>query len=206
VSENEKSKPFVQVILWELLAAYGLFRLIQCGSGQDAWTFRFVYNACFFLVFYPCLAFWRFGGVPGLIKFILFPIGLLLRLGVMVSAYFWTAYIFWSVQHMELVDLMFRRPVVIGFLFFLIYWSFIGTLLGTKGQASSVWGLTRLTLFTVGSGLIGFLIGRGLDLALAARQWPADQRLWILVLSTLLFALVGSWVGKFRERNKTNDN
>jgi len=206
VSENEKSKPFVQVIVWELAAAYGLFRLIQTGSGQDPWTFRFVYNACFFLAAYPFLAFWRAGGVPGLLRFVLFPIGLLLRFALIVSSYLWVMFVLWSFQRTDVLNLMANRLVVIGFLYFLLYWSFIGPVLGTTGKGVRVLGLLRLILFTAFSGLIGYLIGRGLGIALTARQWPQEKCLWILVLSTLLFALIGSWVGKAREGNKTNES
>ena len=198
MSEKENSKPFLQVIVWELAAAYGLFRLIQSGSGQDPWTFRFVYNACFFLVAYPFLAFWRSGGVPGLLRFILFPIGVLLHLALMVSSYLWVMFVLWSFQRPDVLNLMANRPVVIGFLFFLLYWSFVGPVLGTTGNGMKISSLLRLTLFTVVTGLIGYLIGRGLGVTLTARQWPQERCLWILALSTLLFALVGSWVGKIK--------
>jgi hypothetical protein len=198
-NDKSKSKPIAQVVIFELAAAYGLVRLLQSASSQDPWTIRFVYNACFFLAAYPFLAFWRAGGVPGVLRFILFPIGFALRLGLMVSAYFWVIFTFWTFQRNDVLDLMVNRPVAIGALFFLLYWSFIGPVLGTTGKGAGIFALLRLAVITVVVGAVGFLIGRGLDVTLAARQWPQDQRLWIVVLVTMVFALVGSWGGKIRE-------
>ncbi len=80
MAENKGNpKPIAQVVVFELLAAYGLIRLLQTGAPEDPWTVRFVYNACFFLAAYPFLAFWRSGGVPGLLRFLLFPVGWALR-------------------------------------------------------------------------------------------------------------------------------
>lgn len=198
MGDKEKSKPIAQVAIFELAAAYGLMRLIQNGQAQDPWTLRFVYNGCFFLAAYPFLAFWRAGGVPGILRFILFPIGLLLRFGLMVSTYFWVMFLFWSFQRIDLLDLMVNRPVAIGALFFFLYWSFFGPVLGTTGKSAGILPVLRLILITGVVGAIGYLIGRGLDVTLAARQWPQDQRLWIVVLVTMVFALIGSWGGKIR--------
>jgi hypothetical protein len=70
--------------------------------------------------------------------------------------------------------------------------------LGTTGKSAGVFAVLRLTLITAFVGGIGYLIGRGLDVTLAARQWPQDQRLWIVVLVTMVFTLIGSWGGKIR--------
>ncbi len=200
--KKENPKPIAQVVVFELLAAYGLIRLLQTGSPEDPWTVRFVYNACFFLAAYPFLAFWRSGGVPGLLRFFLFPVGWALRAGLMVSVYLWVAYLFWSLGHGEVVLVMMDRPVALGALFFLLYCSFFGPLLGTTGDGASLADLNRLILFSVGLGAIGYLIGRGMDVTLAERQWAVDQRLWLTLIVTMVFALFGSWGGKVRSKKE----
>jgi hypothetical protein len=206
VAEKEKSKPVAQVVFFELLAAFGLVRLLQSAQAQDPWTIRFVYNACFFLAAYPFLAFWRAGGVPGLLRFILFPLGWALRLGLVVSTYLWIAYLFWFFQVAGVFNLLVGRPVAIGALFFLLYWSFFGPVLGTTGKGASLAALARLIAITGVVGAIGYLIGRGLDVTLAARQWPEDQRLWNSILVTLVFMLIGSWGGKVGGGKKGKDS
>lgn len=200
--EKGKSKPIWQVVLFELGAAYALFTLVQKGNAQDPWTIRFVYNACFFLAAYPFLAFWRAGGVPGLIRFILFPLGWALRIALLFSTYLWVIYAFWVLHLDGYLRLMVDRPFAIGVLFFFLYWSFFGPILGTTGKGVGLIGFFRLLLLTVVVGGIGYLIGRGLDVTLAARQWPEDKRLWLVILLTMVFMLIGSWGAKWGGKDK----
>jgi len=201
MAEKEKQKPVGRVIFWEAAAAYGLFRLLQNAPAQDPVSLPFTYNAVFFLAAYPFFAFWKFAGVPGLVKFILFPVGILLRIGLLVSAYVWVGYFFWSFGRLDLLAVWAHRAVIPAILFLFLYIAWLAPLWGTRRPDMGFGDLARLTLFTLAAGLVGALMGRGLQVSLPA-DWNETSRLWILLNCTLAASLVGAWVGGVGSKKK----
>ncbi len=92
MTDANQSKPIQQVALWELAAALCLGWILREAPASDPWAVRFVTNACFFLLAYPLFMFLRHGEALGLVRFLLIPLGFLLRIGLVVSAYFCQKY------------------------------------------------------------------------------------------------------------------
>jgi hypothetical protein len=206
MGNQNQSKPIKRVLLWELAAALGLLRLLQTAPPGDPWTIRFVTNACFFLAAFPLFTLFRHGEPPGLVKLILTPLGFILRIGLVLSAYLWAAFLFWSFKQTDLLKLMFDRPVVLGLLFILLYGAWIRHLWGTAEKPLDGSATVRMTFMTLFAGGIGWVLGKGMDRILSTSFPDPVKRLWIAAVLTLLFAVVGAWIGKSGSRKAVRKN
>ena len=88
-----QSPSFARFILWEILGIVGFLHILQYAPANDPTPLFFLANAVVFIALYPILYFYNQLRIPLVLKFIIYPLSVGLRLVLMVSAFLWITYV-----------------------------------------------------------------------------------------------------------------
>jgi len=159
--------PFSRFILWEILGVVGFLHILQYAPANDPTPLYFLGNALVFVLLYPVLYFYRQMKIPQVLRVLIFPLSITLRLVLMVSCYFWIAYIlyatgfnlgFASCYEVFRDDYMFLGPI-----FAMDYVFFVEHLWGVGKDNITFWRSVGMISDAVSGVVGGYYLGRILN-------------------------------------------
>ena len=113
--------PFSRFILWEILGIVGFLHILQYAPANDPTPLVFLGNSVVFISVYPVIYFYNQLKLPAVLKVIVSPLSMALRLVLAVSSFFWIAYVAYASG--------FLLGDVSLFLVFKNYWMFMAPFL-----------------------------------------------------------------------------
>lgn len=90
------SPSFARFILWEILGVMGFLHILFYAPANDPTPLFFLGNALAFVILYPVLYFYSQLKLPVVLKFLIMPLGLTLRILLMASSFLWVTYILYA--------------------------------------------------------------------------------------------------------------
>jgi len=193
-SGNDRS--LLRLIFWEALALAAFLYLKTHPLAAPLWALHFFYNALFFLVAYPLLYVYRWKVSEGCLNMVFWPLSFVLRWGLGVSAYLWTAYGFFVTGN-PFFTAMEHHWIVLGVLFAFVYFPVIQPLWGISqryyGLGLSIW----IVVYSGLGGFLGFLLGQ-----FAVRHWLSTLETNNQFLVWLGLILLGIALGALLARRR----
>ncbi|HJT24594.1 MAG TPA: hypothetical protein VJ873_08450, partial [bacterium] len=95
-SPMSQSPSFARFILWEILGAMGFLHILFYGQEKNATPLFFMANSVAFVALYPSLYFYTRLKLPAVLKFLIMPLGITLRILLMISSFIWITYILYA--------------------------------------------------------------------------------------------------------------
>lgn len=83
-------------MLWEALGIMGFLHILFYAPANDPTPLFFLGNALVFVVLYPVLYFYSQMKLPVVLKFLIMPLGVALRILLMASSFLWITYILYA--------------------------------------------------------------------------------------------------------------
>lgn len=117
----KQSPSFARFILWEILGIVGFLHILFYAPPNVSTPLFFLCNALVFALLYPVLYFYSQFKMPTVLKFLIIPLGLTLRILLMASSFFWIAYIL----YVEQISLQLATGPVSCFQMMKDYWMFL---------------------------------------------------------------------------------
>jgi hypothetical protein len=94
VTHLSQSPSFARFILWEILGVMGFLHILfYAPAGNDPTPLFFLGNAVVFVALYPLLYFYSQLKLPVVLKFLISPLSITLRILLMASSFFWITYV-----------------------------------------------------------------------------------------------------------------
>src|ERR1700677_243972 len=87
---------FPRFILWEIIGIAGFLHILQFAPANDSTPLFFLANAVVFVAVYPTLYFFSQLNIPVVLKYLISPLGIVLRIILMLSCFVWVTYILYS--------------------------------------------------------------------------------------------------------------
>ncbi len=91
-----QSPSFARFILWEILGVVGFLHILFYAPANDPTPLFFLGNAVFFVALYPILYFYSQLKLPAVLKFLILPLSITLRILLMISSGLWITYILYA--------------------------------------------------------------------------------------------------------------
>lgn len=93
-----QSPSFARFILWEILGAVGFLHILFYAPPSVSTPLFFLGNALIFVILYPILYFYSQVKLPTVLKFLIMPLGITLRVLLMASSFLWITYVLYVAQ------------------------------------------------------------------------------------------------------------
>ena len=87
---------FARFILWEILGIVGFLHILLYAPANDPTPLFFLANSVVFIVVYPIIYFYSQMKLPSVLKFLISPLSITLRILLMGSSFFWITYILYA--------------------------------------------------------------------------------------------------------------
>ncbi|GEM_PF-1484757 len=91
-----QSPSFARFILWEILGIVGFLHILFYAPANDPTPLFFLGNSLVFVVLYPVLYFYSQLKLPVVLKFLILPLSVSLRILLMISSFYWITYILYA--------------------------------------------------------------------------------------------------------------
>ena len=155
---------FARFILWEILGIVGFLHILQYAPANESTPLYFLANAVIFLAAFPTLYFYNQLRIPIALKMLILPLQILLRLLLMVSCFFWIAYLLYGTGCLlgkASCFIAFRDYwMFLGPFFIFDYFFFIEHLWGLSRANFTFWSSLGLISDSVSGVVLGFYLGR----------------------------------------------
>ena len=192
---------FPRFILWEILGIIGFLHILLFAPANDSTPLFFLGNSVVFVALYPILYFYNQLKLPPVLKFLILPLSIALRIVLLVCSYLWVTYA------------MYASGFLIGdvscFFIFKNYWMFLAPffVMDYFWLLEHLWGLSRVNFTfwsSVGmlsdsvSGVVGgYVLGRTLNTKWGMFFWggDADVRALIWIIFMLIGVAAVVWFG-----------
>lgn len=195
---------FPRFILWETVGIVGFFHILLYGPPNDPTPLFFLANALVFTGLYPVLYFYNQMRVPVILKFLIRPLGYVLRLLLMISSFLWITYILYAtgfsigmISFFQVVknDWMFLAPF-----FALDYFLFLEHMWGLSEFNFSFWSSLGMISDSVSGVVGGFIVGRILFTRWSFFQDEGEIQgvIWAILILAGIAAVV--WFGNKTRR------
>jgi hypothetical protein len=190
---------FARFILWEILGIVGFLHILQYAPANDPTPLCFLANAVGFMVLYPILYFYNRLKLPLVLKFLVSPLSLTLRSILMISGFFWVAYVLYATGYsLGLASgfVIFRRDYLfLGPFFVFDYFFFVEHLWGLSRANYSFWGAVGMISDSISGVVGGYYLGRTLDTKWGMFFGDPETRglIWIIFILIGIGAVV--WFG-----------
>lgn len=89
---------FARFILWEIVGIVGFFHILLYAPANDPTPLYFLVNAIVFIGLYPAATFFHEFKFPAVLKLLVEPLHIVLRLLLLATGYIWCAYILYSTE------------------------------------------------------------------------------------------------------------
>lgn len=191
VEMAEDSRSFFRYLFIATAAAFGLVHILWKAPAGDDRSVLFAVNAWSFFFVYSALYFYQWIPFPKILRFLFFPMSLLLDILLGVSCFLWVAYALQAFKSPQ-AELVWEYIWFILPLFGLVYISLGRPLLGVSRSyrpwLEVVSMLFFAGLFTAGLIYLELFMGRPID------RWVHDEESRFLVRVTLwtISALLGA--------------
>lgn len=133
-----QSPSFARFILWEILGVMGFLHILFYAPANDPTPLFFLGNAVVFVALYPILYFYSQMKLPVVLKFLIMPLGITLRILLMTCSFLWITYILYAAG-------LFLGQASI-FMVIKHYWMFLGPfyVVDYFFFFEHLWGLSRV--------------------------------------------------------------
>ncbi len=91
-----QSPSFARFILWEILGIVGFLHILLYAPANDPTPLIFLANSVVFIVVYPIVYFYSQMKLPSVLKFLISPLSVTLRILLMGSSFLWITYILYA--------------------------------------------------------------------------------------------------------------
>lgn len=190
---------FARFILWESLGIVGFLHILQYAPANDFTPLIFLGNAVVFIAAFPALYFYNQLHIPLVLKFLIAPFSVALRLALLVSCFLWVTYVFYasgfflgqvSVYVLLKNDWMFLAPF-----FVFDYFSLVEHLWGLSRVNFSFWTSLAMISDAVSGVVGGFYLGRILDTKWGMFFGNLETRALIWMIFILIGIAAVTWFG-----------
>ena len=190
---------FPRFILWETLGIIGFLHILEYAPANESTPLFFLANSAVFIVLYPVLYFYNQLRLPPVLKFLILPLSVGLRVILLVSSYIWATYIFYATG--------FLVGDVSCYVIFKNEWMFLAPffVMDYFWLLEHLWGLSRVNFTfwsSVGmisdsvSGIVGgFYLGRTLNTKWGMFFGDADTRALVWIIFVLIGVAAVVWFG-----------
>lgn len=190
---------FPRFILWEIIGIAGFLHILQFAPADDSTPLFFLANAVVFVAAYPVLYFYNQLNMPVLVKFLVSPLSVALRITLMVSCFIWITYIFYASGYLlgnVSCYAVFKEYYWFMAPFFVFdYFILLEHLLGVSRSNFTFWASVG-TLSDSVSGMVGgFYLGRVLNTKWGMFFGDDDTRALIWIIFVLIGVAAVVWFG-----------
>lgn len=195
---KESQRSLLRLLFWEGLAAVGLVFLFLHPLRESPWNRYFLFSALFFLLAYPLLYAFRWKMTEGCLSKILWPLSLILSLGLGVSTYIWTA----CLLHMSgsvYYNAMTVHYIPLGILFAFVYFPLIQPLLGISKKYHNFIGILWILFYSALGGFVGYETGWFLGRKISSIRTDHDRWLLLWLGLTFLGTALGALIAQRRK-------
>lgn len=190
---------FARFILWEILGIVGFLHILQYAPANDPTPLIFLANAVVFIAVYPLLYFYNQLKLPLVLRFLVSPLSLVLRIILLGCFFMWVAYGLYSTGFslgMTPCFQVFRNDYMfLGPFFVFDYFFFVEHLWGLSRVHHTFWGAVGMISDSVSGVVGGFYLGRTLDTKWGMFLGDDETRglIWIILILIGMGAVV--WFG-----------
>jgi hypothetical protein len=190
---------FPRFILWEILGIIGFLHILYYAPANDSTPLFFLGNAVTFALLYPVLYFYNQLKLPAVLKFLIMPLQVSLRVVLMACGFIWVTYVFYASG--------FFLGDVSCYVVFKNYWMFLAPFFAMDYYwlIEHLWGLSRVNFTfwsSVGmlsdsvSGVVGgFYLGRTLNTKWGMFFGDENTRATIWIIFVLIGVAAVVWFG-----------
>ncbi len=195
-SSMKQSPSFARFILWEILGVVGFLHILYYAPEKVSTPLLFLGNALVFAILYPVLYFYSQLKLPTVLKFLVMPLGITLRILLMASSFFWISYILYVAQLSLGLASCFQ--IVRDYWMFLVpfyvvdYFLFFEHLWGLSRMNFTFWASAGMISDLVSGAVLGYKLGQ-----ILVTKWgmffgdPEVQGLiWSIFILTAVAAVV----------------
>lgn len=191
--------PFPRFILWETLGIVGFLHILQYAPPNDSTPLYFLANSVVFIAAFPIYYFYSQLKLPVVLKFLVFPLSVTLRLILMVCCFMWVTYVLYASGFL-LGDIscfvIFKNYWYFLALFFVFdYFSLVEHLWGLSRVNFSFWTSLAMISDAISGVVMGFYLGRTLNTKWGMFFGDENTRALIWIIFILIGIAVVSWFG-----------
>ncbi len=163
----DPNPPFSRFILWEIIGIVGFFHILQYAPANEVTPLFFLTNAVVFVALYPVLYFYNQLKIPLVLKFLISPLSIALRVVLLISCYCWVAYVLYVTGYalgLASCYLVFKQDFMfLGPVFVLVYFVLVEHLWGVGGDNVTFWRSVGMISDAVSGSFGGYWLGRTLN-------------------------------------------
>jgi hypothetical protein len=205
-----QSPSFARFILWEILGVVGFLHILFYAPPIDPTPLFFLGNALVFVALYPLLYFYSQLKLPVVLKFLISPLSITLRILLMASSFLWITYVLNATNLFFVLKLNAANPalgqascfeVVKHYWMFLVpfylvdYFFFFEHMWGLSRVNFTFWSSVGMISDSVSGSMGGYLLGKTL-----IRKWGmvfGDPNIQGLIWSIFILSGVAAvvWFG-----------
>ena len=191
--------PFSRFILWEILGIVGFLHILQYAPANDPTPLFFLGNSIVFILLYPVIYFYSQLKLPPVLKIIISPLSIFLRLVMMVSSFLWIVYVAYATGYLlgdVSLFLIFKNYWMFMTPFFVMdYFFFLEHLWGISTVNFTFWASVGMISDSVSGVVGGFYLGRILNTKWGMFFGDPNIRTLIWVIFILIGVGAVVWFG-----------
>ena len=191
--------PFSRFILWEILGIVGFLHILQYAPANDPTPLYFLGNSIVFILLYPVIYFYSQLKLPPVLKIIISPLSIFLRLVMMVSSFLWIVYVAYATGYLlgdVSLFLIFKNFWMFMTPFFMMdYFFFLEHLWGISTVNFTFWASVGMISDSVSGVVGGFYLGRILNTKWVMFFGDPNMRTLIWVIFILVGVGAVVWFG-----------
>jgi len=197
--EVANSPSFARFILWEILGIVGFLHILQYAPANDPTPLVFLANAVVFIALYPVLYFYSQLNLPLVLRFLVSPLSLTLRVILMVNCFLWVSYALYAsgftLGAASCFEVFKNDYMLLGCFFVFDYFFFVEHLWGLSRVNYTFWGAVGMISDSISGVVGGFYLGRTLDTKWGMFFGDTETRglIWIVLILVGIAAVV--WFG-----------
>jgi hypothetical protein len=193
------SPSFPRFILWEIIGIAGFLHILQFAPANDSTPLFFLANAVVFIAVYPTLYFFSQLNIPAVLKYLISPLSIVLRIILMLSCFVWVTYILYSsgflLGNVSCYVIFKNYYLFLAPFFIFDYFVLVEHLWGVSKSNFTFWASVG-TLSDSVSGIVGgFYLGRVLNEKWGIFFGDDDIRALIWIVFVLIGVAAVVWFG-----------
>ena len=190
---------FPRFILWETLGIIGFMHILEYAPANESTPLFFLANSAVFIALYPVLYFYNQLRLPPVLKFLILPLSIGLRVVLLASSYIWATYIFYAtgflVGDVSCYVLFKNNWMFLAPFFVMDYFWLLEHLWGLSRVNFTFWSSVGMISDSVSGAVGGFYLGRTLNTKWGMFFGEADTRALVWIIFVLIGVAAVVWFG-----------
>lgn len=195
---------FPRFIFWEILGLVGFLHILQYAPANESTPLFFLANAVIFLGVYPVIYFYNQLKLPPVLKFLIMPLSIALRVILMAACFIWVTYVFYATGFMlgnvSCYTVFKDYWMFLGPFFVMDYFLLVEHLWGLSKENFNFWRSVGMLSDAISGVVGGFYLGRILNSKWGMFFGEPETQALIWIIFILIGIAATEWFGNKTRR------